>query len=56
MEDLRAQTAKGLKAGKTVDQLVEELKFEQYSHWQQYDSWLPENVRGMANRLIRKSR
>jgi len=51
LEELRADVLKGLQAGKSEDQLVEELTYPEHSHWQQYDAWRPSNVRGMARYL-----
>ncbi|WP_282154128.1 MBL fold metallo-hydrolase [Ruegeria atlantica] len=53
MEELRADVLKGLQAGKSTNQLVEELTYPDRSHWQQYDTWRPSNVRGMARHLIK---
>lgn len=52
MEELRADVLKGLQAGKSTIQLVEELTYPERSHWQQYEAWRPSNVRGMAQHLI----
>ncbi|WP_108862422.1 MBL fold metallo-hydrolase [Ruegeria sp. Alg231-54] len=52
MEELRADVLKGLQAGKSTNQLVEELIYTGRNHWQQYEAWRPSNVRGMAQHLI----
>ena len=52
-DDLRAQVLSGLQQGKSVDQLVSELTFEDQRHWRKYDAWRAGNVSGMANFLIR---
>jgi hypothetical protein len=51
LEELRAAVSKGLKAGKTVDQLKARVKMEKYKSWGSYDSWRALNVEGMARHL-----
>ncbi len=51
METLRAQVLDGLKAGKSVEQLFEEITLDEYSDWQQYADWRELNIRGMARFL-----
>lgn len=51
LEELRAAVLKGLKAGKTVDQLGESIKMESYRDWASYDQWLKLNIQGMARHL-----
>lgn len=52
LEKLRAQVLEGLKAGKSVEQLVEEITLDEYSDWQQYADWRGLNIRGMARYLV----
>ncbi|MEH6577774.1 MAG: MBL fold metallo-hydrolase [Amphritea sp.] len=51
VEDLRAGVLAALKAGKTVEQITEELSLEAYSDWQQYKDWRPLNIQGMVKYL-----
>ena len=51
LEELRAAVLKGLKAGKSVDELKQSVKMEKYSGWASYDSWRALNVQGMARHL-----
>ncbi|MEP3278012.1 MAG: hypothetical protein ABJO38_16475, partial [Stappiaceae bacterium] len=51
MELLREQVLSGLKEGKSVDDLVASLTFDDYKDWQQYDGWREPNIRGMARFL-----
>ena len=51
LEEMRAAVLKGLKAGKSVDELKKSVKMEKYSKWASYDQWLELNVQGMARHL-----
>ncbi len=51
MEELRKSVLAGLKAGKSLDQLKEEVTMDSYKDWQQYAAWLPLNIEGTANFL-----
>lgn len=51
MLDLRDQTVRGLRAGRTVDQLATEVTMDAYKSWGSYDAWRELNVRGMATYL-----
>lgn len=51
LEELRAAVLKGLKAGKSVDELKQSVKMEKYRTWASYDSWRELNVQGMARHL-----
>lgn len=52
LEKLRAAVLEGLNAGKSVDQLKQEIKMEKYSTWEAYDNWLELNIEGMARHLM----
>ena len=54
IEKLRARVLNGLKAGKTVDDLVKTVTMKGYKDWQQYGTFRELNVRGMA-RFLKKS-
>jgi glyoxylase-like metal-dependent hydrolase (beta-lactamase superfamily II) len=51
MEDLRAKVLAGLKAGKSVDDLVQSVTMAEYKDWGSYDQWRTLNVQGMARSL-----
>ena len=52
METLRAEVLAGLKAGKTIKTLKNDVTMSDYKDWGNYESWLPLNVQGMASFLI----
>jgi len=52
LEELRAEVLAGLKAGKTVEQLKQEVTMEKYKDWENYDNWRELNVQGMARHLL----
>ena len=54
IEKLRARVLNGLKAGKTVDDLVKTVTMKGYKDWQQYGTFRELNVRGMA-RFLKES-
>lgn len=51
LQELRAEVLKGLKAGKSVDQLTDSVTMEKYRSWANYGNWRPLNVQGMARHL-----
>jgi len=51
LEELRAEVLKGLKAGKSVDELKQGVTMEKYKDWAAYDNWRELNVQGMARYL-----
>ena len=51
LEELRTAVLKGLKAGKSVDELKQSIKMEKYKTWASYDSWRELNVIGMVRHL-----
>ena len=51
LEELRASVLAGLEAGKSVDQLKQEIKMANYADWEAYDNWLGPNIEGMARHL-----
>ena len=51
LEELRAEVLKGLKAGKSVDELKQSVTMEKYKDWAAYDNWRELNVQGMARYL-----
>lgn len=53
LEELRAAVLKGLKAGKSVDELKQSIKMEKYRTWASYENWRELNVQGMARYLVK---
>ena len=51
MEELKAEVLSGLKAGKSIDTLKNEVTMSDYKDWGNYDNWLALNVEGMATFL-----
>ena len=51
LEELRAAVLEGLKAGKSVDDLSQEIMMEKYKDWGSYEQWRALNVQGMARHL-----
>ena len=51
LEELRAAVLAGLEAGKTVDELAQEVTMDKYADWINYGEWRELNVRGMARHL-----
>ena len=51
LEELRESVLKGLKAGKTVDELKTSVTMAKYKNWGAYDQWRELNVEGMARHL-----
>jgi len=51
LEELRGAVLKGLKAGKSVDELKQSVMMEKYKDWAAYDNWRELNVQGMARYL-----
>ena len=51
LQELRAEVQKGLKAGKSVDELKASVTMDKYKDWGSYDSWRALNVEGMARHL-----
>lgn len=51
METLRSEVLVGLKAGKSVEALQEELVFEEYADWLGYGNWRRDNIAGAARSL-----
>ncbi len=52
LDELRAAVLKGLKAGRSVEELKQSVKMEKYSAWASYDRWRELNVLGMARYLV----
>ncbi len=55
LEELHAAVLAGARAGKTLDQLKEEIKLEKYQGWALYQDFRPLNVEGMY-RMVEANR
>ena len=51
LEELRAEVLQGLNDGKSVDELKQSVKMDEYKNWAAYDQWRELNVQGMARHL-----
>ena len=52
MLQLRDQVLRGLRAGKTTDELAASVTMDAYKDWGSYANWRELNVRGMAKYLM----
>lgn len=48
LNEMRDQVLAGLKAGKTLEQLQDEVTMDAYKDWGNYDQWRALNIAGMA--------
>jgi hypothetical protein len=44
-----------MRAGKSLEALQQELRFDDYSHLAMYEEWLPLNIEGVYNDLSNQS-
>ena len=51
--DLTAAVRDALARGWSEEQAAGEIHLEAYSHWDQYETWFPMNVRGVYRWLAR---
>lgn len=51
LSELRAAVLEGLKAGKSVNDLIRDIRMEKYEDWASYDQWRALNIQGMARHL-----
>ena len=51
LSELRTAVLAGLKSGKSVEDLSQEILMEKYKDWGSYDQWRALNVQGMARHL-----
>jgi hypothetical protein len=45
----------GMRAGKSLETLQQEIRFDAYSHLAMYEEWLPLNIEGVYNDLSNQS-
>ncbi|MBT5875384.1 MAG: MBL fold metallo-hydrolase [Candidatus Latescibacteria bacterium] len=55
LELLYATVLKGVRAGQGLEAMIEQVRFDQYDHFEQYESALPLNIQGMY-RMITANR
>lgn len=55
LEALRTGVIDGMNAGKTREQLQQELRLPQFAHFAHYEEWLPLNIKGAYDQLERSS-
>jgi len=53
METLRAEVLAGLKVGDSIEEMQASITMDAYSDWLGYDNMRADNVKGMAEYLIR---
>lgn len=51
MEDLYATVLAQARAGKTLDEMKQNIKLEKYKDWGHYDEWLALNIEGVYQRV-----
>ncbi len=51
LEDLYTQVLQGARQGKTLEQLQQEIRLEEYRDWGQYEAWRPLNIEGVYQRV-----
>lgn len=51
MEELRSEVLRHLRQGKSVDEIKKLVKMGNYTNWDNYQSYLPLNIEGMARHL-----
>jgi glyoxylase-like metal-dependent hydrolase (beta-lactamase superfamily II) len=51
MEDLYAAVLTQARAGKTLDEMKQNIKLEKYNDWGHYDEWLALNIEGVYQRV-----
>ena len=55
LEALRSGVIDGMNAGKTREQIQQELRLPQFAHYAHYEEWLPLNIKGAYDQLERSS-
>jgi glyoxylase-like metal-dependent hydrolase (beta-lactamase superfamily II) len=55
LEQLYTAVLEGMRAGKSLEALQQELRFDDYSHLAMYEEWLPLNIEGVYNDLSNQS-
>ena len=55
METLYAEVAKGALAGKSLKEMQQEIRLDDYKDLEHYEEWLPLNIEGVYERLMEES-
>ena len=55
IEQLYSQVTAGALAGKTLDEIKQNIKLDEFKDFRQYQAWLPLNIEGVYERLIEES-
>lgn len=55
LEQLYTAVLEGMRAGKSLETLQQEIRFDDYSHLAMYEEWLPLNIEGVYNDLSNQS-
>lgn len=55
LEELYAAVIDGIQSGKSLEEMKQGIKFNEYSDLKQYDKWLPLNIEGVYERLMEES-
>lgn len=55
LQTLYAAVIDGIHAGKSLDQLKQDIKLDRYRDLDNYDAWLPLNIEGVYERLMEES-
>jgi hypothetical protein len=53
LEDLSAAVLKLAAEGKSLQDIQRMIKLEKYKEWGQYEAWLPLNIEGAYNLLVK---
>ena len=55
METLHAEVTKGVLAGKSLKEMQQEIRLDDYQDLEHYEEWLPLNIEGVYERLMEES-
>jgi glyoxylase-like metal-dependent hydrolase (beta-lactamase superfamily II) len=55
IEQLYSQVTAGALAGKTLDEIKQNIKLDEFKDFRQYQAWLPLNIEGVYERLMEES-
>ena len=55
IEQLYSQVTDGVLAGKSLDDIKQSVKLDEFKDLKQYEAWLPLNIEGVYERLMEES-
>ncbi|UUO24936.1 MBL fold metallo-hydrolase [Colwellia sp. M166] len=55
IEQLYSQVTAGALAGKTLDEIKQNIQLDEFKDFRQYEAWLPLNIEGVYERLMEES-